>query len=136
MDVFDRRYLYIYGRPGYLILDHVEGGNELTIEQIVMNSPAEFNFKGIGETIKELRGVVKDLSYRNRQEKEYGDLEILEKKIQILKEAGFKEHEVKEIIGTFNSPITKIGKQVEKNQLKVIDQIKKPDNDKDKPDVP
>lgn len=56
---------------------------ELSVKRIEMASPGGFSLRGMGEPIKEIRELIKDLCYRNRQEKDRGDLEILEQKLAL-----------------------------------------------------
>lgn len=46
------------------------------IARIQMSSPGIFSFKGLGEPLRQLREFIKDLSYRNAQERQLGELEI------------------------------------------------------------
>jgi hypothetical protein len=55
----------------------------LKISKIEMASPGGFSLEGLGEPIKQVRELIKDLCYRNRQEREMGDLELLQKKLAI-----------------------------------------------------
>lgn len=58
----------------------------LQIDRIIISSPGGFSFKGIGEIIKEIRELIKDLWYRNKQEKVKGELEIIEKYLRMRKD--------------------------------------------------
>ena len=40
-------------------------------------------FLGLGELLCELRELLKDLSFRNRQERELGDLSIIERRLEL-----------------------------------------------------
>lgn len=55
----------------------------LRIYKINMASPGGLSFKGIGDVIKELREFIKDIWYRNKQEKICGQLEIIDKYLGI-----------------------------------------------------
>ena len=59
-------------------------GVELKIRRIAIASPGGFSLQGLGEPIRELREFIKDMAYRNRQEREKGDLEILKQKLDII----------------------------------------------------
>jgi len=48
-----------------------------------MASPGGFSFSGLGEPLRQLRELIKDLWYRNRQERQRGELQILRDKIQV-----------------------------------------------------
>lgn len=54
------------------------------IKQAKMNSPGGFSFTGIGEIIKEFRELLKDIWYRNRQEKEHGEIDLKLKKVDLI----------------------------------------------------
>ena len=58
----------------------------LQIYRIKMSSPGGFNFQGIGEIVEQFRELIKDLWYRNRQEKVKGDLEIIKIYMDIRRE--------------------------------------------------
>lgn len=49
----------------------------LRIHRVRISSPGGFSFTGIGEIIKELRELIKDIWYRNKQEKALGELQII-----------------------------------------------------------
>lgn len=60
------------------------GENDLLrVERIMISSPGGFSFNGIAEIVGQIRGLIKDLWYGNRQEKVMGDLEIIEKYLQM-----------------------------------------------------
>jgi len=59
---------------------------KLIIDRIHIASPGGFSFTGIGEIIEQLRELIKDLWYRNNQEKTKGDLEIIEKYLKVQRE--------------------------------------------------
>ncbi len=59
--------------------------NSLKINHIKMGSPGDISFEGIGEIVKELRQLFKDLLFRNRQEKAIGDYRVLEYYFKMLK---------------------------------------------------
>jgi len=63
---------------------YVPPSHELMIDRIEMASPGGFSLRGIGEPIHELRELIKDLCYRNRQERERGELEIIKQKIALV----------------------------------------------------
>lgn len=57
--------------------------DRLRIFRIHMASPGGFSFEGIGELIGQLRELVKDIWYRNRQERIRGELEIIERYLHL-----------------------------------------------------
>jgi hypothetical protein len=60
--------------------------DKLMIDRIYIASPGGFSFTGIGEILKQIREFIKDLWFRNNQEKKMGDLEIMEKYLKLQKE--------------------------------------------------
>ena len=60
--------------------------DKLIIDRIHISSPGGFSFTGIGEIVQQLRELVKDIWFRNNQEKTIGDLEIIEKHLKLQKE--------------------------------------------------
>jgi len=60
--------------------------DKLIIDRIHIASPGGFSFTGIGEIIQQLRELIKDLWFRNNQEKTKGDLEIIEKYLKLQRE--------------------------------------------------
>jgi len=51
----------------------------LRLRRAQMSSPGGFNFEGLGDIIEQLRELIKDLWYRNRQDRIEGDLKIIER---------------------------------------------------------
>ena len=64
--------------------EYMPASHELMIQQVVMASPGGFSLRGLGEPLRELRELIKDLCYRNRQERERGDLDIVRQRIALL----------------------------------------------------
>jgi hypothetical protein len=64
--------------------EYMPPSDELVVAKIEMASPGRFSLRGLGEPIRELRELIKDLWYRNRQERERGDLELLQQKMAVL----------------------------------------------------
>lgn len=69
------------------ILQHIDtfaAPNERCIlYRAVMASPGQFSFTGIAEIIRELREFVKDWSYRNKQEKRRGELDLQRQELEL-----------------------------------------------------
>lgn len=55
----------------------------LRIHKIYIASPGGFSFEGVGEVLKELREFIKDIWYRNKQERICGQLEIIDKYLSV-----------------------------------------------------
>ncbi|MGH2507413.1 MAG: hypothetical protein ACRDHZ_08440 [Ktedonobacteraceae bacterium] len=54
------------------------------IQRARMSSPGGFSFTGLGEIVKELREFIKDLWYRNSQEKRKGEIEIEKSQLDLV----------------------------------------------------
>lgn len=57
--------------------------DRLRIYRVRMSSPGGFSFSGLGDIVKEFRELIKDLWWRNRQERVRGELEIIEKYLNV-----------------------------------------------------
>jgi len=60
--------------------------DRLQVRRINVASPGEFSFSGSGEIVREIRELIKDIWYRNKQERVRGELEIIEKYLSIRRE--------------------------------------------------
>ncbi len=60
--------------------------NRLRVRRIQIASPGTFSFSGSGEIIREIRELIKDLWYRNKQEKTKGELDIIDKYLTMRRE--------------------------------------------------
>ena len=109
-------------------LNYIEYDDELKIDKIIMESPANISLDGVGEIIKQLREIAKDITYRNRIEKEMLLTELLNKQVDLMKNAGFSDDEIKEVISKFFAPINRLKKQIDKNHVNLIERRE----DKDK----
>lgn len=69
-----------------LILPAFYVSPQLRIEKIHIASPGEVNLLGFHKIIKELRELLKDLIYRNKQERINGELDIDLKKVRLIQE--------------------------------------------------
>ncbi|MGE0266605.1 MAG: hypothetical protein AB7V06_28280 [Candidatus Obscuribacterales bacterium] len=78
----------------YQALDlYADTSERCIILRAQMSSPGGFSFTGLGEIVKEFRELVKDLSYRNSQEKRKGELEIKKLEVDLAdKYLGLREH--------------------------------------------
>jgi hypothetical protein len=56
----------------------------LAIHRIKMGSPGGFSFTGSGELLKQFRELIKDLWYRNKQEKQRGQQQIAREQLEII----------------------------------------------------
>ena len=57
--------------------------DRLRVQRIRVSSPGGFSFEGLGDIVKECREFVKDVWFRNRQERVTGELEIIERYLRI-----------------------------------------------------
>lgn len=74
--------------------EYMPPSHELVIQKIEMASPGSFSLRGLGEPLRELRELIKDFWYRNRQEREHGELEIMQQKIAVLSRANLPPQQV------------------------------------------
>lgn len=106
---------------------------QINIKSLKISSPAEFNLRGIGEIIGQLREVIKDLSFRNWQEQTLGNLEIIIKTAAALRQIGFSEREIKErLLPQILNPIKKINGKIKKHNIELVeDKTSEKNKDKD-----
>ncbi len=57
--------------------------DRLRVDRVRMSSPGGFSFSGLSDIVKEFRELIKDLWWRNRQERAKGELEIIEHYLSI-----------------------------------------------------
>lgn len=65
----------------YGSLSSVKGNDQLIVKSIEIHSPGDFNLLGVDKVIKQLRESLKDIMFKNRQERESGDEELRHKKV-------------------------------------------------------
>ncbi len=125
----------------------ISEGDELTIYRLVIASPSEFNLKGSGDILRELREFCKDYKYRWEVDKKLSELllkekevdvqlkeeelknrriqgalsemKLIEAKIELLKLAGYSIEEIKEIMVTLFNPAKKLIDIAEKQQIEL-----------------
>ncbi len=56
---------------------------ELRIDRIHIASPGGFSFSGLGDIVQQFRELIKDIWYRNKQERTKGELEIIKQYLRI-----------------------------------------------------
>lgn len=95
----------------------IRPGDELQIHKIEMASPGMFSFKGIGEPIRQLRELIKDLWYRNRQEQQRGDLQILREKLEILSDFQLPVQQIDIISAQMSSDMGQLGDLVDSGKV-------------------
>lgn len=79
----------------YQALDlYADTSERCIIHRAQMSSPGGFSFTGLGEIVKEFREFVKDIWYRNSQEKRKGELEIEQSELDLVeKYLGLRERQ-------------------------------------------
>ena len=84
--------------------------DSLIISKVNIQSPGFWEFLGSANPLTFIREFIKDLSYRNRQEKELGELKILQEKIATLKQLGYSDIEIRQLTTAMvTEPLKKIG---------------------------
>lgn len=91
--------------------------DELVIEKIEMASPGGFSLRGLGEPIKQLREFIKDLVYRNRQERELGDLKIIEKRLALVTKYNLSPQQIQHIAVEINGSQQELRTLIEAGKL-------------------
>jgi hypothetical protein len=99
----------------------------LKIYRIRMGSPGGFSFTGIGEILKEIREFIKDIWYRNKQEKILGQMDIIDKYICMRKKYSVPNYlplppvpSEKELAKILNEQVNKIRELESKGKLKDV----------------
>ena len=95
----------------------------LYIKSIRMESPGDIVIAG-GGIVREIRELIKDLEYRNEQEKEMGQLNILEKKLEIMERYGIPKNELAKILRYTNENVESINSFKSKGLIGSIIDIK------------
>jgi hypothetical protein len=67
-------------------ISHEREKKRLRVRCIRYSSPGVFSFNGLGAVVQQFRELVKDLWYRNKQETDLGQLELLERYLRIRRE--------------------------------------------------
>jgi hypothetical protein len=66
---------------------YAQPSERVVIDRIRISSPGGISFSGLGDVIREIRELVKDLWFRNKQERALGELDIIEKYLGIRERA-------------------------------------------------
>lgn len=107
---------YVSNRGEYL-----SSKEELNIKRIVITSPGGFSLEGLGEPIRELREFIKDMRYRNRQEREKGDLEILKQKLDIISQYSLSPIHTQIIASSTIADVAKVAQVLRDGHLQLED---------------
>ncbi len=104
----------------------------LYLSKVNIQSKGFWEIIGVSDVIKEIRECLKyrdekrkDKNYRNRQQEQLGELEISEKqnsiiaqKIAILKNLGYSELEIRQLVSTMiSSPMSQLDKRQDNGQI-------------------
>lgn len=110
----------------YGSLSRIEPEERLIVKSIEINSPGEFNLLGVDKIIGQVRGLIKDLAYRNkldrqekeedlRHQKEMNNLEaeaskqnLLANQIQLMKSLGYDQEQIEIGIKALTDPLAQI----------------------------
>lgn len=97
--------------------------DRLVITKINIQSPGFWEFLGSANPLQFIRDFIKDITFRNRQEKELGDLKILQEKIEILKDLDYDEAQIRQLVFTMiTEPLNKISRHKDNGQIDGIDE--------------
>ncbi len=101
---------------------------QLFIRRIIIESPGVISFEGIGEIIRQIRELIKDIWYRNRLEKLEKEIELKSKKIDYIErlERILKKQNYKQFIKPENELIEAIINSV--NKLEQLEKDEKLEN--------
>jgi hypothetical protein len=110
----------------YGSLSRMDSTNQLLLESIEIHSPGEFNLKGVSGILKEFRDLWKDVSYKNKIERQEleEDLrhkrnmntleeadhkqEIVMKRIKQMIELGFEPDQIEVVVKALGDPIDQL----------------------------
>ena len=123
----------IINPPNKMLLNYITDKNseilrdyQLRIRRMHMSSPGDIQVDG-GSLVKEVRELIKDFSYRNKQEKEKGEceiellrLQVLQRKISILKSLGFTNDQIQQIFASVNVEAKSIDYFINKGKVGLI----------------
>jgi len=112
----------------YGSLSRVEKENQLKIKSIVIHSPGDFSLLGLDKVICQLREFWKDISYRNKQDKESeeekirhnkvmnmlkeqaGRQDLLATQIKIMKDLGYDREQIDIGIKALGDPLEQLAR--------------------------
>lgn len=121
------QYYVPFGNQSYLN----EYINQILSAEWYINPKFQINIKKIkfaskglisieaGSVIREIRELVKDIFYRNSQEKRSGELDIFQKQIDVMEQIGFPKHQIGRIISKMNSDSLPIQNLIKSGQLRI-----------------
>lgn len=96
--------------------------DELQIHRIEMASPGGWSFRGLGEPLSQLRKLIKDVCYRNRQERQRGDLQILREKLELMAAYKLTIRQIDIVSTHVLGDLRRIGDLIDRGQLSLEDE--------------
>ena len=97
--------------------EYMPPSHELIVDKIEMASPGGFNLRGLGEPLRELRELIKDVWYRNRQERQRGELEIIQQRMNLLTQGNLAAPPVQVLAVVVSGDMQELGKLIEDGKL-------------------
>jgi hypothetical protein len=76
---------------------HISEADEISISKIHISSPGEIHLEA-GSAIKELRELIKDLSFRNEQERAFNELKIIQEIITTLDMMKIPPEDIRKVV--------------------------------------
>jgi len=101
--------------------EFINSRNKLMIHRIEMASPGGFSLKGLGEPVREIREFIKDFWYRNRQEKERGELELVKAKLDLIAKHNLQPEQIHILAVPLLDAIESLTPRIESQQLRLED---------------
>lgn len=102
--------------------EYIPATHELRIDKIEIASPGGFSLKGLGEAIHQIRELIKDLWYRNNQERKRGELEILKRKLDIAAKSSLHPQQVQVLAVSVVREVQDVGRLIQNGQLLLADE--------------
>jgi len=120
-------------------LSLVPEAHRLTVRYIEFKSPGGFSFEGLGDVIKEFRGLWRDVTYDNRLDRQskrselddrkqfnqiklqLAETKLIEAKIDLLKKVGATQEEIKKSVDQLINPMSKIIEMELKQDILLVD---------------
>lgn len=121
-------------------LSYVPKEEQLLVDFIEIHSPAKFSLKGVDKIIGQVRGIIKDIWYDNSLEKKKKQrqlehqaslneielanqrMSLIERQINILRNAGFSNEEIQENIRKLTDPVEKISSVMQQREVVLLDE--------------
>jgi len=119
----------------YGSLSRIKDENRLTIESIEIHSPGDFNLLGVDKVLVQLRGLIRDLFYANKMDKEAkqetnrhqaqmnklkeqaGQQKILANQITIMRNLGYDQEQIDLGVKAFLDPLIQISELSERKKI-------------------